>query len=128
MKRTVFVRNILFETSSAELRTTMETFGDVEQAVLVMDSLSGRPRGTAFVRFRDEIGAYKAVSASSSPGWAIAGKGHNAAILAAASGGGVGVVVAGRSLLVSKAVKDPVLKSCSLLAMRKPVRNRTQGV
>lgn len=52
MERTAFVRNLLFETSSSELWTAMESkFGSIEQAVVVKDPITGRSRGTAFVRF-----------------------------------------------------------------------------
>lgn len=61
MKRTVFVRNLLFETNSAELWTAMEAFGTVEQAVIVVDRVTKRPRGTAFVRFESEAMAEEAV-------------------------------------------------------------------
>jgi nucleolar protein 4 len=92
----VFVRNLLFETSSSELREAMQAFGDVEQAVLVVDSNTGRPRGTAFVRFRDEASAEKAAAAGGAAG------GANSALRAADTAGRI--VVGGRPLLVSKAV------------------------
>ncbi len=54
MKRTVFVRNLLFETTAFDLRMAMVSrFGPVEQVVIVKDPMTGRPRGTAFVRFKN---------------------------------------------------------------------------
>lgn len=63
MVRTVFVRNLLFETSARELRKAMEDrFGKVDKALLVKDPNTGRPRGTAFVIFESEDSARKAVT------------------------------------------------------------------
>lgn len=62
MARTVFVRNLLFETSASELWNAMsKEFGRVEQAVLVKHPVTKRPRGTAFVRFARQEDAEKAV-------------------------------------------------------------------
>lgn len=63
LARTVFVRNLLFESSAHELRSFMlKEFGPVEQAVLVMNKTIGRPRGTAFVRFSTTENADRAVA------------------------------------------------------------------
>lgn len=63
MMRTVFVRNLLFETTCAELRTAMITnFGPVEQVVIVKDPMTGRSRGTAFVRFEKIQSAESAIT------------------------------------------------------------------
>jgi nucleolar protein 4 len=100
MGRSIFVRNLLFETSAAELREALSVFGDIEQAVLVVDSLSGRPRGSAFVRFRDASSAEKAIKA----GGDNTMKKHvpaNPSLRAAETNG---VIVGGRSLLISMAV------------------------
>lgn len=52
MERTVFIRNLLYESSASDLwQAIQERFGPVEQAVIVKDPMTGRPRGTAFVRF-----------------------------------------------------------------------------
>lgn len=63
MARTVFVRNLLFETSASELWKAMsEEFGRVEQSVLVKHPVTKRPRGTAFVRFARQEDADEAVA------------------------------------------------------------------
>ncbi|PXF41116.1 putative RNA-binding protein [Gracilariopsis chorda] len=63
MARTVFVRNLLFETSAGELRQAMvDRFGKVDKTLLVKDPKTGRPRGTAFVIFKSEDSARKAVN------------------------------------------------------------------
>lgn len=63
MERTVFIRNLLYETSATELWQAMEQrFGKIEQAVVVKDPLTGRSRGSAFVRFATREQATEAVS------------------------------------------------------------------
>lgn len=98
LTRTVFVRNLLFETSASELWKAMSMeFGPVEQAVLVKDRVTGRPRGTAFVRFVMASSADKAVHQ--------AGEGdmsHSKSALRGPQAGGC--VLQGRSLLIAKAV------------------------
>ncbi|CDF35382.1 unnamed protein product [Chondrus crispus] len=98
LTRTVFVRNLLFETSASELWKAMSTeFGPVEQAVLVKDRVTGRPRGTAFVRFVMESGADKAVHQAGE-----GDKSHSKSALRGPQAGGF--VLQGRSLLIAKAV------------------------
>lgn len=66
MERTVFIRNLLYESSVTELWKAMEErFGSVQQAVIVKDPMTGRPRGTAFVRFAtaDQVAAAEAPDA-----------------------------------------------------------------
>uniref|UniRef100_A0A7S3EBF9 RRM domain-containing protein n=1 Tax=Rhodosorus marinus TaxID=101924 RepID=A0A7S3EBF9_9RHOD len=62
--RTVFVRNVLLETTANELRLELKTFGDVEHCVLVKDKATGRSRGSAFVRFRDQSSVPKILKES----------------------------------------------------------------
>ena len=65
--KTVFVRNIAFNSDEEDLRDMMaENFGPVLFARLVMDKMTERPRGTGFVKFREPEGAEKAVAASES--------------------------------------------------------------
>jgi len=60
----VFVRNVLLETTANELRLELKTFGDVEHCVLVKDKATGRSRGSAFVRFRDQSSVPKILKES----------------------------------------------------------------
>lgn len=98
MSRTVFVRNLLFETSAPELWKAMaEAFGPVEQAVLVKDRVTRRPRGTAFVRFVSEADAEKSVQQ--------AGAGDTSKTRSALEGPeSGGFALHGRHLMLSKAV------------------------
>jgi nucleolar protein 4 len=100
MSRTVFVRNVLYETSALELRAAMEQFGIIEQAVIVVDRLTGRPRGTGFVRFKEECSATKAVHVGS--GVDVANPMTQSSLVHASHTSGI--VVGGRCLLVSRAV------------------------
>ncbi|KAI0557347.1 RNA recognition motif [Gracilaria domingensis] len=66
LPRTIFVRNVLFETSVPELREAFENrFGRVQKVLLVKHPATGRPRGTAFVIFKDEKTAREAAGQSS---------------------------------------------------------------
>eukprot|EP00737_Agarophyton_chilense_P000941 gb/GEZJ01001049.1/.p1 GENE.gb/GEZJ01001049.1/~~gb/GEZJ01001049.1/.p1 ORF type:complete len:891 (+),score=154.21 gb/GEZJ01001049.1/:1805-4477(+) len=66
LHRTVFVRNLLFETSVVELRDAVkERYGNVQRVLLVKDPKTGRPRGTAFVIFKDTGAAKQATGQSS---------------------------------------------------------------
>eukprot|EP00177_Eucheuma_denticulatum_P008707 GFKZ01015825.1.p1 GENE.GFKZ01015825.1~~GFKZ01015825.1.p1 ORF type:complete len:897 (+),score=199.75 GFKZ01015825.1:183-2873(+) len=98
LARTVFVRNLLFETSAPELWTAMANeFGPVEQAVLVKHPVTQRPRGTAFVRFKTVDDADKAV--------AKGGSGDTSKTRSAvAQPKAQGFMLQGRALLISKAV------------------------
>jgi len=50
----IYVGNLSFQTSEAELNTTFEQFGAVQSANLVMDRETGRPRGFGFVEMGDD--------------------------------------------------------------------------
>lgn len=98
LARTVFVRNLLFETSASELWKAMAAeFGAVEQAVIVKDHVTGRPRGTAFVRFATESSADKAVKQGGDGDTSRA----KSVLLGAHAGG---FMLQGRTLLISHAV------------------------
>ncbi len=56
----IYVGNLSFQTSEAELNETFAAFGSVQSASLVMDRETGRPRGFGFVEMDDD-GARKAI-------------------------------------------------------------------
>ena len=64
---TLFLRNVAFDTDEKELIATFRSFGPVHYATIVRDRDSGRPKGTAFVKFYVKIGADRALAAASSP-------------------------------------------------------------
>ncbi|KAH8103307.1 RNA-binding domain-containing protein [Cristinia sonorae] len=61
---TLFVRNVPFEATEEELRTTFRAFGPLRYARVTMDRETGRSRGTGFVCFWNKADADKAVEQS----------------------------------------------------------------
>ncbi|XXH04430.1 chromosome condensation complex Condensin, subunit G [Hypoxylon texense] len=53
-KSTLFVRNLPFTTTDAELKSHFEQFGNIRYARIVMDRATDRPAGTGFVCFVSE--------------------------------------------------------------------------
>ena len=45
----IYVGNLSYESSEQDLRTEFETFGKVDSISVVMDKITGRPRGFAFI-------------------------------------------------------------------------------
>lgn len=60
MATRLYVGNLPFSATEAELRTVFGEFGTVETAELVMDRETGRPRGFGFVQM-DSEGAATAI-------------------------------------------------------------------
>lgn len=94
LKRTVFVRNLPFETSAEELKVAMAKYGLVQRALLVIDPVRGRPRGTAFVLYKDETDANAAIEKNSCTSASSTLLGMNKSDIA----------IGGRPLLLSRAV------------------------
>lgn len=63
--KTVFIRNVSFDTDQDSLKTTMETFGPIKYCLLVIDKFTDLPRGTAFVKFENKEDADKVIQKSS---------------------------------------------------------------
>lgn len=70
--KTLFVRNISYDTDQAALTEFMSRFGPVKYAVLVKpkqlqgesNELQGSHKGTGFVQFRDPLAADKLIELS----------------------------------------------------------------
>ena len=58
----VFVGNLNFSTTQAELETLFATVGDVSEVFLPIDRATGQPRGFAFVEFSDASVIAEAIS------------------------------------------------------------------
>lgn len=58
----LFVGNLSWGTTSEDLNTLFSQYGNVEEAVVITDRISGRSRGFGFVTM-DADGADKAVAA-----------------------------------------------------------------
>eukprot|EP00038_Savillea_parva_P007847 m.172890 g.172890 ORF g.172890 m.172890 type:complete len:920 (+) comp13603_c0_seq1:300-3059(+) len=57
--RTLFIRNVSFDTKDEDLAEVFAAFGDVEMCKIVRDEDTGRSRGTAFVKMatREQVSA-----------------------------------------------------------------------
>lgn len=49
--KTLFVRNVSFDSETEDLQERFEEFGGVEYCVICLDKTTGHSKGTAFVRF-----------------------------------------------------------------------------
>ena len=59
----IYVGNLSFNTSEAQMREMFEAHGPVSSASLVMDRETGRPRGFGFVEMPDDSHARAAMAA-----------------------------------------------------------------
>lgn len=59
----IFVGNLSFNTTEAELRSMFEPYGSVESALVVTDRNTGRSRGFGFVEMSDSGAADQAIAA-----------------------------------------------------------------
>jgi RNA recognition motif-containing protein len=59
----VFVGNLSYQTTEAELESAFGEFGAVERVSIVRDRDTGQPRGFAFVEMTNAAEAAKAISA-----------------------------------------------------------------
>ena len=65
MSTKLFVGNLSFETTENELQDAFAAHGTVNEVNLIMDKMSGRSRGFAFVTMADNTAAETAISALS---------------------------------------------------------------
>jgi RNA recognition motif-containing protein len=59
----IFVGNLSYQTTQAELQSAFAYYGNVERVSIVTDRDSGQPRGFAFVEMTDRSAADAAISA-----------------------------------------------------------------
>jgi RNA recognition motif-containing protein len=57
----MYVSNLSFHTTDADLRNLFQEFGDVSSAKVIMDKVSGRSRGFGFVEMQDDAAAKQAM-------------------------------------------------------------------
>jgi cold-inducible RNA-binding protein len=62
MSTKLYVGNLPYETSDADLQTLFEGVGAVASVSLVRDRATGQPRGFAFVEMSDTEGARRAIA------------------------------------------------------------------
>lgn len=60
-KKKIYVGNLPWSLSSDQLATLFGEFGDVTDAIVITDKMTGRSKGFGFVEFADEAAAEKAI-------------------------------------------------------------------
>ncbi|HTQ85449.1 MAG TPA: RNA-binding protein [Candidatus Solibacter sp.] len=61
--KSLFVGNLNFQTSEADLRALFEPFGEIQRVHMATDRETGRARGFAFVEMASDEAAGKAIAA-----------------------------------------------------------------
>ncbi|XP_068642600.1 uncharacterized protein [Aristolochia californica] len=82
---TIFISNLSFDADSEEVKQKFSLFGEVKSCLPVLHPVTKRPRGTAFLKFSSAAAA-------------------DAAIAAANTAPGLGIILRGRTLTVLKAL------------------------
>ena len=62
-KKKIYVGNLPWSLTSDQLATLFGEFGEVTDAIVITDKMSGRSKGFGFVEFADEAAAEKAIKA-----------------------------------------------------------------
>lgn len=65
--RTLFIRNLDFETTESTLSNLFTSFGSIEYCKICIDEYIGKSRGTAFVKFKKKEDADKCLEEASIP-------------------------------------------------------------
>ena|SRR5688572_4090712 len=63
MSTKLFVGNLSFNTTENELQDLFAAYGPVQQVDMIMDRMTGRPRGFGFVTMENQEDAQKAIAA-----------------------------------------------------------------
>jgi len=58
--KTIFIRNLAFDTTQEELESKFEQFGKMEFCRLVLDKVTNKPTGKAFIKFIEKSSAERA--------------------------------------------------------------------
>jgi RNA recognition motif-containing protein len=59
----IYVGNLAYETTNEQLRELFAQFGEVQNASVIMDRVTGRSRGFGFVEMPDDTQAQQAIDA-----------------------------------------------------------------
>jgi RNA recognition motif-containing protein len=59
--RKLFIRGLTWETTDEQLHSSFASYGEIEEAAVVMDRTSGKNKGYGFVIFKDMDSAYAAL-------------------------------------------------------------------
>jgi len=63
MSKKLFIGNIEWGTTEDDLKELFGKYGDIEEAIIIKDRMSGRSKGFGFVTFTNEEDADKAMEA-----------------------------------------------------------------
>lgn len=69
MSTKLYVGNLSFDVTEADLRDMLSQCGPVNEVNVIMDKMSGRPRGFAFVTMNTEEGAKAAIQKLNGTEW-----------------------------------------------------------
>ena len=69
MSTKLYVGNLSFDVSENDLRDMLSPHGPVNEIAVVMDKITGRPRGFAFATMNTEEGAKAAIMALNGKDW-----------------------------------------------------------
>lgn len=61
LSRTVFVKNISFDTTQTTFQERMKQYGPYKFCLICMDKMLGRSKGTGFVKFEERADAARCV-------------------------------------------------------------------
>lgn len=62
--KTVFIKNLSFETTQESLSDLMKEFGELEYSIICFDKLTERSKGTAFAKFKNKADADQCIEKS----------------------------------------------------------------
>jgi RNA recognition motif-containing protein len=88
MGKRLYVGNLSYGVTEADLRDVFSTAGDISEVKVVLDRDTGRPRGFAFVEMANDGGAAKAIAQLN--GRELQGRALNVKEAQERSGGGGG--------------------------------------
>ncbi|QJB55220.1 RNA-binding protein [Pseudodesulfovibrio sp. zrk46] len=63
MSKNIYVGNMAWSTTEADIRTAFEAYGEVSSVKLIEDRETGRPRGFGFVEMNNDTDAMSAIDA-----------------------------------------------------------------
>ena len=66
--KTLFIRNVSFDSTEEALQDLFEQFGDIEYCKLVVDKRTGHSKGMAFVKFKTTASAEQCLQETSDEG------------------------------------------------------------
>ena len=69
MSTKLYVGNLAFDITEADLREMLSPHGPVDEIAVVMDKITGRPRGFAFATMNTAEGAKAAILALNGKDW-----------------------------------------------------------